>query len=168
MNNQITKDHQKYLGGIWLDLNEPANFKEINSFDSNDNLSCWSRPPDYFDQFTMVEQLKSNVDPNIDLVKKQIKKLDSENIPLINRMAHRLEFKTMRLDCYTSYNKEMLDEVNEEKLGEKIKNRMYLSHIETHAIQSLMQIFLFNLALRPYYKENQENVFILSRSNVFG
>lgn len=69
-------------------------------------------------------------------------------------MAHRLEFKTIRLDCYTSYDKKMLDEVNEDKLAEKIKNRMYLSHMDTHVIQSLMQIFLFNLALIPYYKKN--------------
>jgi len=32
------------MGGLWLDLNEPANFKEINSDDDNLNLKCYFKP----------------------------------------------------------------------------------------------------------------------------
>ena len=168
MNDQLGQKNQKYLGGIWLDLNEPANFKELNMGDDNDNLRCWQQAPYNFNQNSMIDSLNRLVDPNLDKVKKQIKKLDSEFIPLMNNMVHRLEFKTIRLDSYTNYNKDLLDEVNEPELKQKIEEREYLSHFETHSVQSLLQTFIFSMAMKPYYKQNQDNVFILTRSNVFG
>jgi len=38
-------------------------------------------------------------------------------------MVHRLEYKTIRLDSYTNYNKDLLDEINEPELKEQIEQR---------------------------------------------
>ena len=63
--------------------------------------------------------------------------LNSESMAKIER-NFRLEYKTIRLDSYTEYDKEFLDDHEDSYIN---KDRKYLSHLDTHSLNSFLQVY---------------------------
>lgn len=64
--NQL--DDYSVLGGIWLDLNEPANFKEISQEDDNADLTCWTTAPPEFEQRRLLSEMSRESDSDLERV----------------------------------------------------------------------------------------------------
>ena len=67
----------------------------------------------------------------------EIPKMETELFPKVSTECSRLEFKTIRLDAYTDYDKELFNEGN-------MQNKNYLSHFDTHVLNNFMQVYYFS------------------------